>query len=116
MDRLWRVGLFVKNDGYYDDVFDFANKLIKEKGEEIEEIRKCNNKFEIRTNKSIYKFVVVNENIRGYRWHEAYVFDTWLIDLEKIHSFILAKIMPYDVWDRDTEWNLNDCVHYNPII
>lgn len=115
MDRLWQVGLFAKDDSYYDDIFNFTNKLIQEKCEEIKEIIKCSNKFEIRTNKSIYKFVVVNENIRGYRWHEAYVFDTWLIDLEKINSLILAKIVRYDIWNKDPEWNPNDYVHYNPI-
>lgn len=112
MDRLWRVGLFAKDDSYYDDVFDFTNKLIQEKGEKIEEIRKCFDKFEIRTNRSIYKFVIVNENIRGYRWHEVYVFDTWLIDLEKINSLILAKIVPYDMWNRDATWSYKKYVHF----
>ena len=115
MSKLWKVGLFVKDYSYFDDVFEFTNKLIENKGEEITFIKKTTETFEIETNKSLYKFIVVNESIRGYRWHEAYIFDTWLIDLEKIENLILAKIVPYDMWNRDVQWNRNKYVHYNPI-
>lgn len=115
MSKLWKVGLFVKDYSYFDDVFEFANKLIESKGEEITFIKKTTETFEIETNKSLYEFIVVNESIRGYRWHEAYIFDTWLIDLEKIENLILAKIVPYDMWNRDVQWNRNKYVHYNPI-
>lgn len=115
MSKLWKVGLFVKDYSYFDDVFEFANKLIESKGEEITFIKKTTETFEIETNKSLYEFIIVNESIRGYRWHEAYIFDTWLIDLEKIENLVLAKIVPYDMWNRDVQWNRNKYVHYNPI-
>ncbi len=112
MNKLWRVGLFAKDYTYLDEVYEFTNKLIEDKDEEIEEIRKWVQGFEIITDKSLYKFIVVSEGIRGYRWHEAYVFDSWLIDSESIDGLILAKIVPYDMWNRDIQWDYRKYVHY----
>lgn len=112
MSKLWKVGLFAKDYSYYDDVFEFANKLIEEKGEVITFIEKATKVFRIDTNKSSYRFVVVNEGIRGYRWHEAYIFDALLIDFEKVDSLIIAKIVPYDMWNRDATWNYKKYVHF----
>lgn len=115
MSKLWKVGLFAKDYSYYDDVFEFVNKLIEEKGEVITFIEKATKVFRIDTNKSSYRFVVVNEGIRGYRWHEAYIFDSWTMSKEMIDGLIIAKIVPYDIWNKDPEWNPNDYVYYNPI-
>ena len=68
MSKLWKVGLFAKDYSYFDDMFEFANKLIKDNGEKIIQIKDMFNTFEIETDKSLYKFIEVHEGIRGYRW------------------------------------------------
>ena len=35
MSQLWKVGLFAKDYSYFDDMFEFANKLIGSKGEVV---------------------------------------------------------------------------------
>lgn len=94
MSQLWKVGLFAKDYSYFDDMFEFANKLIGSKGEVITYIEKTTRTFRIDTDKASYRFVVVNESIRGYRWHEAYIFDD------------------FNMWDRDATWSYKKYVHF----
>lgn len=112
MSQLWKVGLFAKDYSYFDDMFEFANKLIGSKGEVITYIEKTTRTFRIDTDKASYRFVVVNESIRGYRWHEAYIFDSWTMSKEMIDGLIIAKIVPYDIWDRDATWSYKKYVHF----
>lgn len=112
MSKLWQVGLFVKDSSYFDSVFEFTNTLIESKKESITFIEKTTKTFRVDTNKSSYRLVVINEDIRDRRWHEAYVFDTWLIDPQQIENVVLAKIIPYDTWNRDVQWTYKKYVHF----
>lgn len=112
MDKLWRVGLFANDRSYFNYAFDFVNKLIKDKDEKIIQIKDMFNTFEIETDKSLYKFIEVHEGIRGYRWHEAYIFDSWTMSKEMIDGLILAKIVQYDIWDKDARWDYKKYVHF----
>ena len=112
MSKLWKIGLFANDRSYFNDVFEFANKLIKDKNEKIVQIKNMFNTFEIETDKSLYNFVKVHEGIRGYRCHEAYIFDSWTMSKEMIDSLIMAKIVQYDMWNRDVQWNYKKYVHF----
>ena len=111
MNKLFKVGLFAKDSSYLEEALAFINKKIADKGEEIISINKSVAKFEIITNKSLYMFITLDCNARGYRWHEVFVFDAWTIDKKILDSCILTKIIPLDTLNRHT-WDYKKYIHY----
>lgn len=112
MKGLWKIGLFAKDKSYLEEAFEFSNKLIKDKDETIILTKKMSDTFEVQTDKTLYIFKIANHGVRGYRWHEVFIFDAYLIDREIIDICILPKIVPYDMWNRDIEWKIGKYIHF----
>lgn len=112
MSKLWSVGLFVKDKDYLDKAFKFTNNLIKDKNEEIVKIIKSNYNFRIETKNSVYKCLVANESIRGHVWHKVFIFNAEMIDNAIIGWYIISRIFPYDIFNKDDSWSYKDYVHY----
>lgn len=90
---------------------EFALNLIKDKDENIIKAIKMKYTFTIQTDKSLYRFKTACDNARGHRWHEVFIFDSYLIDKEILDACVIAKIIPYDMFSP-CEYSYKKHIHY----
>lgn len=111
MNKKWKVGIFAPNSkDYLEYAQGFIIKLISDKNENIIKTRKSYFDFEIETDKSIYIFKTLADNIRGLKLHEVFIFDSDVMDGENI-EYITARIFPYN-FDNVEKGYFNKYTHY----
>lgn len=111
MNKIWKVGLFAPNREYLDEIMKYTYRIIKDRNETIIKTVKSKDKPYIETDKSWYEFRTPVEGVRGYKWHELFIFDSQFIDEEILDVDIISKLIPYDIFNCE-EYDYRKYIHY----